>query len=73
MRQVWFEGGFFGKFKPLLLLTLTLCLRHAFAVRVLMPLLGPPQEVAEEGRPDVPSGTSLSVPLYKEDRGERHI
>jgi hypothetical protein len=32
-----------------------------------MPLLGTPQEVAQERRQDVPSWNSPPVPLYKEE------
>jgi len=34
-----------------------------------MPLLGAPQEVAEEGRPDVPSGTSLLPAVLRQTAG----
>ena len=35
-----------------------------------MPLLGAPQEVAEEGRPDVPSGTSLLPAVLTKNGGD---
>ena len=53
-------------FKQLLLQTRIL-LRAALC-GIWMPLLGAPQEVAEEGRPDVPSGTSL-LPAVSEMNG----
>jgi hypothetical protein len=38
-----------------------------------MPLLGTPQEVAQERRQDVPSWNSPPVPLYKEEEEEKDI
>ena len=35
--------------------------KWALGVPVLMPLLGASQEVAQEGRPDVPSGASFGA------------
>ncbi|MBE6660193.1 MAG: hypothetical protein E7605_02185 [Ruminococcaceae bacterium] len=54
-------------------MTLTLCLRHAFAVPVFdVHSLPRGKERTKKTRQDVPSWISLALPLFKEDRGEKH-